>query len=950
LLFRTRADGRARRGALLVGAAFVLIVGVLMPATSASAAAPSAPIFRSVVPGQIDGVMTLRWDPPHSTGGTAITSYQYEVAIDGGSYSGPLTLGTGANRGARIACGATKADGHTCTFQIRANNGTPGPFSVAEGAAWSAPSPPLLVTATAGPSTGNMSLRWLPPSSNGGVNITSYDYEYQVDGAGAWSAPAQISASGAGRSGVAACGAPQSAGHGCAFRVIARNGITPLFDNSSLPTPTRLWTVPAAPSLVTAIAGLGASQATVSWRPPRTDGGLGITGYSYDVNAGSWSGPTTIPSWSTTITPTGPLYSATVACSLSLGSDTGCAYRIHAVNDVGASSPSPVRIAPLKIPGQVGSLHGATTSVALGSGDASQTVTWTAPATTGGLAITKYATAMCSTALGSSCRQSSPGWTLLPDVIPPTTTMSETCAANGRCSYMIEAISAKGTGHFALAYASPGPARALTAVPSTAVAGQVDLTWLSPVNTGTGFGNYVVFACNTADTCSSGAWTNPSSSITPWVETDLVGTATTASYDCGYPNTCEFRVGYIDSGGNIGGVSNLATASPLDAPVLTANPSTTVGAVDLSWTAPATTDTITGYQVDRDTGSGFVHVTAFGAGVTSYTDPACGAGVSCNYKVRAFYAHGTSADSTPELAIGETPLVITAPTASEFTNDTTPTFSGTAGIAPVDDSTVTIKIYAGTSATGSPVETLPTSRTDSAWTVDASALAEGTYTAQAEQVSGLSTNTSPAVTFTVDTTAPTVTLTTPADASFTGATPTISGARGTATGDLSPVTVNIYSGSTATGTPVQIVTDSGTGGSWSVLAAALADGTYTAQAAQSDSAGNHGLSGTATFTVDTIAPSVAITAPSDGGSTGLTPTISGTRGTATNDLSPVTVNVYSGATATGTPVQILTDSGTGSSWSVLATTLAAGTYTAQATQGDSAGNTGTSNTVTFTAS
>jgi hypothetical protein len=62
----------------------------------------------------------------------------------------------------------------------------------------------------------------------------------------------------------------------------------------------------------------------------------------------------------------------------------------------------------------------------------------------------------------------------------------------------------------------------------------------------------------------------------------------------------------------------------------------------------------------------------------------------------------------------------------------------------------------------------------------------------------------------------------------------------------------------------------------------------------------------------------------------------------------VTVQIYSGTSATGTPVQTKTATRSGATWSTSASTLAAGTYTAQATQADSAGNTGTSSANTFT--
>jgi hypothetical protein len=108
--------------------------------------------------------------------------------------------------------------------------------------------------------------------------------------------------------------------------------------------------------------------------------------------------------------------------------------------------------------------------------------------------------------------------------------------------------------------------------------------------------------------------------------------------------------------------------------------------------------------------------------------------------------------------------------------------------------------------------------------------------------------------------APTVTLTSPANDSLTNNTePTFSG---TANGDLSTVTINIYSGSAAVGTPVQTVMTAASGGTYSVslpVADALTSGEYTAQASQLDSDGETGYSATSTFTVDTIPPAVTIT-------------------------------------------------------------------------------------------
>jgi Concanavalin A-like lectin/glucanases superfamily/Bacterial Ig-like domain len=107
-----------------------------------------------------------------------------------------------------------------------------------------------------------------------------------------------------------------------------------------------------------------------------------------------------------------------------------------------------------------------------------------------------------------------------------------------------------------------------------------------------------------------------------------------------------------------------------------------------------------------------------------------------------------------------------------------------------------------------------------------------------------------------DVTPPAVTLVQPASGSHTtDTTPQLSGAAGVASGDIASVSVSVYAGTTVTATPVQTVTTSASAGAWTVDAApALPVGTYTAQARQSDSAGNLGQSAASTFTIDAPPP------------------------------------------------------------------------------------------------
>jgi len=122
-----------------------------------------------------------------------------------------------------------------------------------------------------------------------------------------------------------------------------------------------------------------------------------------------------------------------------------------------------------------------------------------------------------------------------------------------------------------------------------------------------------------------------------------------------------------------------------------------------------------------------------------------------------------------------------------------------------------------------------------------------------------------------DWTIPAVTLVVPATgAALKTTTPTLLGVAGTAAGDSSTITVRIYSGAAASGTPVQTRMATAAGGLWATTATALAQGTYTAQASQSDSASHTGVSAAHTFTIDTTVPTATDIAAFDAGTAGTT--------------------------------------------------------------------------------
>jgi hypothetical protein len=233
---------------------------------------------------------------------------------------------------------------------------------------------------------------------------------------------------------------------------------------------------------------------------------------------------------------------------------------------------------------------------------------------------------------------------------------------------------------------------------------------------------------------------------------------------------------------------------------------------------------------------------------------------------------GNTATRTTTFAIAAASPLVTLDTgtfaqrAGVFYAGATPTFSGSASTAPEDSSRVTIEIHSGTSTAGALIASAEGVRTGSSWqTKLASPLAQGTYTAVAQQQD--SAPSTPAgesapVTFTVDTQAPQITLTSPADNSSTSSSSqALGGAAGTAAGDSSTITVQLYAGTSTVGqSPLHTIAVQASAGVWSAAFAGLSPGTYSAIAEQSDDVGNVGHSTPVTFTV-TAPPASSPPAP-----------------------------------------------------------------------------------------
>lgn len=466
-------------------------------------AAPAAPSASRLAAGSV----RVTWTAPSDTGGRAVTSYTVTCTP-------ACTPTTSASLTADLV-GLTNSESYT--FKVAATNArgssTPSPASTAV-TPYGPPTAPQNVQGTRG--NAQLTITWQEPNSDGGSTISSYTATANPGGQQCtWnSGPLQCTITGL------------TNGTTYSVSVTASNANetpSPAGTVSNL-TPA---TVPSAP-VATAVAG--DRQATVTWSVP-SNGGSAITGYTATSSpAGkTCTGGASDTSCIVTDLSNGTAYTFTVTASNSTGTGTASAPTNSVTPNPAVSKPSVVRDV-----------------VATMTGSGAATVTWQAPTSNGGAAITQYE-------LQYRVGTSGP-WSNADDTRGPAALSYAFTGLTNGSNYFFR-VAARNAGGLSSDWTAPaGPAipgtvpGKVTGVTATPGPGQVSLSWVAPSANG-----YAILDYRVEYKLTPGAsWT-----LVDDTSTSTAFTVTGLTNDAQY----QFRVRAHNALGS-GDYSDVATATP----------------------------------------------------------------------------------------------------------------------------------------------------------------------------------------------------------------------------------------------------------------------------------------------------------------------------------------------------------------------------------------------------
>ena len=500
------------------------------------------------------------------------------------------------------------------------------------------PAPPS-VSGTSGSST-SLDVTWTAPT-NTGPAIASYDLQYREGTSGSFTAgPQNVTGTSAAIASLMA-----SRSHQVQVRATNAEGDGAWSGSGTGQTGA---SAPGAPTGLMATAN-GNTRIDLSWTAPGSNGGSAITGYRIEESPNGNSNWTTLEA-----STNGP---ATTYSHTGLAAGTTRHYRVSAINTNGAGAASNVDGATTgtTVPGAPTGL------VATASGNTQIDLSWTAPGSNGGSAITGYR-------IEESPNGNSSWSTLEANTNSTNTTYPRTGLSGGTTRhYRVSAINSNGVGapsNVDDATTGTGVPDAPTSLTATASGTtRINLSWTAPASDG---GSRITGYRIEESPDGNSSWTT--------LEADTNSTNTT------YPRTGlsggttrHYRVSAINSNGagapsNVDGATT-GTSVP-DAPtVLTATASGTTR-INLSWTAPASDggSPITGYRIESSpngNSSWTTLVATTGGAGTTHSDTGLPGGTTRHYRVSAINSNGAGAASnvagtTTGTTVPDAPTALTA--------------------------------------------------------------------------------------------------------------------------------------------------------------------------------------------------------------------------------------------------------------------------------------------------